>query len=191
MFGSRMAGSAIMKSTIFGILLGMTSMGVVIGEERSATTEEPVVLAQDLEKMRVPGRVAAVLWTRRSDYYTLQIAKPNMGRILRVSAQDTSFRSQPSNIQMWLLRADGTVITPLWRSIDPAPEPASSAKKGPATTPMTDVIFRYPLSAGTQAVAAAIQIGDTFIVDQIEPEALSVDPPHSPVRSSPRQTPQP
>jgi hypothetical protein len=34
---------------------------------------------------------------------------------------------------------------------------------------MRDVVFRFPLSAGNEAVAAAVRIGDLFVVDQIEP----------------------
>jgi hypothetical protein len=142
-------------------MLCVVAVPIVVGEE-------PAVVAQDLKKMRLPGRVAAVLWTRRSDYYTLQIAYPNMSRIIRAEKADPSIKSQGSEVQMWLLKADGSVILPLWRSTDATANNATTKDKF-KSAPTRDVIFRFPLSAGMEAVAAAVQIGDTFLVDQITP----------------------
>jgi len=132
------------------------------------SAQEPAIVGQDLEKLRLPGRVAAVLWTRRIDYYTLQLAFPNMSRITLMTKEDPSIKSASSNVQMWLLRADGTIIQPLWRSNDASATNASVKDKS-KSAPMNDVIFRFPLTAGKEAVAAAVRIGDTFMIDQIRP----------------------
>ena len=153
------------RALVLAVLCAATS-GLV---STAVMAAELTIVAQDLKKMRIPGRVAAVMWTRRAEYYTLQLAYPRTDRIMLVAKQDPSVKAQGANVQMWLLRGDGTVILPLWRSIDPAPAAPSSTKKPPTGTPLRDVIFRFPLSAGKEAVAAALQIGDTFVVDRIEP----------------------
>jgi hypothetical protein len=155
-----------MKKALVLAALSVAMSGFVSAAVMAA---EPAVVAQDLKKMRIPGRVAAVMWTRRPEYYTLQLAYPGTSRIMRVAKEDPSVAAQGKNVQMWLLRADGTVILPLWRSIDPAAPAPSSTQKPITAAPLRDVIFRFPLSAGKEAVAAALQIGDSFVVDRIEP----------------------
>jgi len=49
----------------------------------AAEPQEPAqlpVVAQDLKQLQMPGKVEAVLWTRRSDRCTLQLVYPNQGR---------------------------------------------------------------------------------------------------------------
>lgn len=162
-----------MRRSIWMLLGALPFSGAFTAELASQSqtiNAEVTVVAQDLKRMRVPGRIAAVMWTRRPEYYTLQLAYPSVGRIMRAEKQDPSIATQGMNVQMWLLKADGTAILPLWRSTDPAPPKPSTAKKTTlATPPMRDVVFRFPLSAGNEAVAAAVRIGDLFVVDQIEP----------------------
>ena len=123
-----------------------------------AAPEEPVIVAQDLKKLRSPG-VAAVLWTARKDYCTLQVVFPNRTRI----SEGKPAAAKPAGVQIWLLKADGSLIPPIWRSTE------VSSKSQTDVGPLRDVLYRFPLSAGKEAVAAAVQVGDTLLVDQITP----------------------
>lgn len=156
------------------VILGVFAFTGAVAAEDAVNSQVPLtggpaVIAQELKKMRVPGRIATVMWTRRPEYYTLQLAYPSAGRVMLVAKQDPSVATQGTDVQMWLLKADGTAIFPLWRSTDPAQPKPSTSKKPTPEAPMRDVVFRFPLSAGKEAVAAAVRIGDLFVVDQIAP----------------------
>lgn len=151
-----------MNRKVIRIILGAALFCSMFASEQAAATEEPAIVAQDLKKLRSPA-VAAVLWTRRTSYYTLQIVFPNMGRLIRTPKANPGMNPGRPAVQMWLMKADGSIIPPVWRSTE------VSAKSQVHVGPSSDVLFRFPLSAGQEAVAAAIQIGDTFMVDQIEP----------------------
>ncbi len=49
---------------------------------QSTLADESTGIVKDLKKLRVAGKVEAVLWTRRQNAYTLQVVFPNMGPYL-------------------------------------------------------------------------------------------------------------
>ena len=120
------------------------------------------VLAQDLKKLRAPGKVASVLWTRRTDQYTLQIVFPRSYRMPAVDAQrkPVSAATNPS-IQAWLLKADGTVIPASRRSVS-----ISGQTQG---NPPDEVLYSIPLPAGREAVAVALMIDNDYYIEQLQP----------------------
>src|SRR5437868_3081019 len=58
----------------------------------------PQIVASNLYALDMPGKVNGVLWTRRTDFYSLQILVPAQGK------------SEPPRIEAWLQRADGSRI---------------------------------------------------------------------------------
>jgi hypothetical protein len=77
-------------------------------------------LTQDLPRLRVAGKVTAVMWTRRDDAFTLQVVLelPTEFKIASKIAADRAAGRQvvpPSpplpRVQAWVLRADGTAIS--------------------------------------------------------------------------------
>ena len=151
-----------MKTTRIGLsvtciaLFGSTAAGVV-----SAADAETPVLAKDLNTARLPGKVAAVLWTVRTDHCTLQIVFPNAGRIAQAVRNDPEFKARRPDIQAWLLKADGTLIAPTRRL-----EPGVAAKDRRQPYGV-EILFDYPLSADKEAVAAAISIDGEFYIEQL------------------------
>jgi hypothetical protein len=113
--------------------------------------------------MRIPGRVAAVLWTVREEHCTLQIVFPNSGRIAQARRDDAAVTLQRPRVQVWLLKADGTLIAP-----DGRLEPGTTAGRMDRRQPYgVEINFVYPLSADKEAVAAAIQVDDAFYVEPL------------------------
>lgn len=143
-------------STVCAVLLCWVVVAI-----QMATAEEAPVLAQDLHKSLTPGKVAAVLWTARNDYCTLQVVFPNSSRIVQALGQSPKLK--PQRVQIWLLREDGSIILPLWRSPDPGATKPATPRNG-----LPDVTFRFPSSANGEAVAAVIRIDDDFQVEKLQ-----------------------
>jgi hypothetical protein len=118
-----------------------------------AAEPELPVLAQDLKKLRAPGKVASVLWTRRADQYTLQILFPRNSRML-------SGVKNPV-VQAWLLKADGTLIPATRKTV-------SISGHGPANPP-DEVFYSVPLPAGQEAVAVALMIDAGYYIEELKP----------------------
>jgi len=78
---------------------------------------------------------------------------------LRDGAKYIGTPPQNPSVSLWLLRADGTVI-------DSVKEPPLGATKG--VLPV-EIAYSVPLSAGREAVAAAIQIDDEYFVEALQP----------------------
>lgn len=134
-----------------------------------ATTEERPVLAQELKTVRASGKVMTALWTRRTTSYTLQLVFPvSSGRAARtnvaVAAQNPTDARSGARVQVWLLNADGSQVSLPSQFMPANPGPP---KCGPRCISY-EVSFSFPLDAGKQAVAAAIQINDDFFIDQLE-----------------------
>lgn len=74
---------------LFSAVLGIATISThAAGAEAAvAETQSPVVLAQDLLSVRDAGKVRAAIWTRRPDYYTLQLVMPR--GLLRASVPFT------------------------------------------------------------------------------------------------------
>jgi hypothetical protein len=102
------------------------------------------VIAQRITSTKSSPKIAAVLWTRRVDHYTLQVVFP------RPSAAIAA-RNPP--VTLWLLGADGTVI------------PAS--QNAPPKIPTSEVSYSVPLSSGQAAVAVALRVDDEFFIEKL------------------------
>jgi hypothetical protein len=120
-----------------------------------AIAEDLNIVSRDLKKLRATGKVLAVLWTVRRESCTLQVVLPTRGRVIAANQ-----RQQP-RIQAWLLKADGTIIAPFANS--PTKFPQTKGK----TAWIGDITYSYPLSAGSEAVAAAISIDDEYYIEQL------------------------
>lgn len=127
------------------------------GIASSARAQEQIpVIAQDLNKARASGKLGAVLWTRRADVCTLQlvIKVPN---VLSSGGRPVSL----PRIQVWLLKPDGSTV-PWSQVINP-----DKSKIGGRTIAL-DMMYRYPLSASQDAVAAAIMVDDQYYVEPLK-----------------------
>jgi hypothetical protein len=120
------------------------------------------IVARDLKKLRLPGKVSAVLWTRRGDRLTLQVMPlSTSGAIRLVAKPGPDAKPFPERLQIWLLRADGTMITP----VGIATPRSSNARE----SPVIEVLYSYPLSAGKEAVAVAMKFDDQFLIEELVP----------------------
>lgn len=105
------------------------------------------------------NKVAAVLWTRRADRYTLQVVFPRETRIVILGdgrMADTARQHNPT-VALWLLRADGTVI----------PARSATPLKTRSGQPAAEVAYSVSLPDGEQAVAAAIRIDDEYFIEPL------------------------
>jgi hypothetical protein len=67
-------------------------------------------------------------------------------------------------VEVWLLKADGTVVPPERRWETPRPKPGVSIRER-----TMEVNYTFPLSASTDAVAVAIRIDGNFSVKKLTP----------------------
>jgi hypothetical protein len=152
-----------------------------------AAEPELPVLAQDLKKLRAPGKVGSVLWTRRADQYTLQIVFPRSYRNLslvdgrRVVMQPVQASPQAAPqalteakkqelqapvrknpvVQAWLLKADGTLIAAARRRVSISGQSSGSLPD--------EVLYSIPLLAGQEAVAVALMIDNEYYIETLKP----------------------
>ena len=125
----------------------------------AAADAETQVLAKDLNAARTPGKVAAVIWTVRAEHCTLQVVFPNAGRIAQAMRDDPKLKPQRPSVQVWLLKADGSLIAPTQRA-----EPGTKDIRQPYGV---EVLFAFPLSADKEAVAVAIRVDDAFYIEPL------------------------
>jgi hypothetical protein len=133
--------------------------GVAASSLSAAVDAETQVLAKDLNAARTPGKIAAVIWTVRTDHCTLQVVFPNAGRIAQAMRDDPKLKQQRPSVQVWLLKADGSLIEPTQRA-----EPGRKDIRQPYGV---EVLFAFPLSADKEAVAAAIRVDDAFYIEPL------------------------
>lgn len=134
-----------------------------------ASDPEAEVASAALTGLEIPGKISAVMWTRRTTHFTLQISRRTAEergsfRSASAAAPPASSSTRQDNVQVWLLRADGTHIAPL---------------HGPGLLPsisdMTRCIrclgywasFSFPLTAGDEAVAIAMQFNDQYLIEKL------------------------
>jgi hypothetical protein len=122
----------------------------------AAADAETQVLAKDLNAARTPGKVAAVIWTVRAEHCTLQVVFPTAGRVAQAMHDNPKLTPQRPSVQVWLLKADGSLITPTQR-----------AEPGKRTYGQSEILFAFPLSADKEAVAAAIRVDDAFYIEPL------------------------
>jgi hypothetical protein len=131
------------------------------------------VVAQDLQKLRVPGKISAVVWTRRDESCTLQVVlqmpvdyqvamKVHAQRQAREMASKQPATPQLPQVQAWLLKADGTHI---------ARSPGSPAF--PAVARASDgvpleVKYSFPLAAAQEGVAVAIMVDGEYSIESLK-----------------------
>jgi len=127
--------------------------------------QDTTVVAQDLQQLRAEGKFDAVLWTRRTTLCTVQVvlARPE-GTSRMVSAGLASPGPQPLDIDLWLLKADGTRIpsTGRWQSGNFNAR-SLVASRGTAA----EVLFGFPLSAAGEAVTAVMTVNGKTYIEQL------------------------
>jgi len=128
----------------------------------AVTQDAPPVLAQDLGRLRIAGKVGAVLWTVRTDSCTLQVVPPSPGRISDAVSHDPKMSRQAPHVQVWLLKADGSVIAPVAMKSGPGPGTVAARP---------ELTFRFPRSASSEAVAAAMMVDGEYYIDGLKPSA--------------------
>jgi hypothetical protein len=122
--------------------------GIAASSPSAAVDAETQVLAKDLNAARASGKVAAVIWTVRTDHCTLQVVFPKSSRVTQAI--------QRPRVQVWLLKPDGSLIAPTQR-----------AEPGKSTYGQPEVLFAFPLSADRDAVATAIRVDDAFYIEPL------------------------
>jgi hypothetical protein len=142
------------QKLVLALCLGVLSYSAVRPLDVQAG-EPSSIYMQELIAAKASEKVAAVLWTRRADRYTLQVIFPKMSAVsFFVPVQDHSA------VRLWLLSADGSAI-PAARS------PALGADE--KLSKSAEITYSVSLSAGRQAVAAVLKIDDEYFVDPIAP----------------------
>lgn len=140
----------------------------------AAPLTQASVQAQDLQQLRVPGRVSSVVWTRRNDMYTLQLVlqMPVEYQLAsKIAAQRDAQGLSPAppatpklpQVQAWLLKLDGTLIA---RS--PGTPAFPAALKASDGVPL-EVRYSFPQSAAREAVAVAIMVDGAYYIEQLKP----------------------
>ncbi len=151
------------------LVLVLVSSGLAAATAVFAADADAPVLAQDLTKVRASGKVLAALWTARPDSYTLQLvmpvvpALPPAPQAARIST-DQPRTPQPPTVQVWLLKADGTVILPSSEVIPPL-----SRRYACGRCVSYELAYSFAHAMGREAVAAAIRINDDYYVEALKP----------------------
>jgi hypothetical protein len=132
----------------------------------SGDTSMPV-LAQDLKNLRVPGKIAAVLWTMRSDRCTLQVVLPipgGEGRAINVAKASGGKKPSRPDIELWLLSPEGTAIARHFRW----DSPDLGANQGLVRATGAEINFQFPLEAARIAVAAVLKVDSEYRIEPIK-----------------------
>ena len=119
-------------------------------ESSSGAVKQPIF--QTL-KIMVPKKVQAVHWSIQNELCVLQITFMGV-------PQDQE-RPKHSSTQVWLLKADGTVIPP--KQETPTVWIASGGSKIPS------ICYTFPPSARTEAMGVVVSINDQLFVERLTP----------------------
>lgn len=152
------------------LVLAAALLSTAFAASAAAPTSEPggPVLGHTLTQLEIPGKVSAVMWTRRPTHFTLQISRRTADE--RGNFRGASRTAPPAGtpdqdqVQAWLLRADGTHIAPLH---GPGLLPSISDMNRCIRCLGYWVSYSFPLSAGEEAVAVAIQFNDQFLIEKL------------------------
>jgi hypothetical protein len=116
----------------------------------SAPPETPV---RTMLGIKVPGKVEGVHWSEQSDASYIQISFPGA---------PTGQKQPPlAKTQVWLLKADGTVVTQKSKSPD---SPAMSISNAGWDTQF--VIYDFPPRAQSETGAVVVKVDDEFFVER-------------------------
>jgi hypothetical protein len=161
--------------------LCMAVMAVLcVGIAPGVAWPEAQVVARDLQKLRVPGKVSAVVWTRRNDTCTLQVVL-QMTTEYQIRAKVYAQRAAAGvagaplptpklpDVQAWLLGQDGAAISRI------AGTPAFPAVIKASDGVPLEMQYSYPLAAAQEAVAVAIMVDGVYFIEQLLPLAKHGD----------------
>lgn len=122
------------------------------------TREERLPIIQDLAATAT-GKLARAQWRIESN-------RMLEGCVVRLSFAPvpvgTPEPARPET-QVWLLRADGTVIP----AARPPDEMGSTFADGKVVSTTRVRIYQYPLSARSEAISVVIRVGDDFFTEQV------------------------
>ena len=138
-----------MKALLFvgGIILHSFVQCVSLGAE-PPVVEDP---APRVLKINAPGKIDVVFWTVEPRRCTVQIcAQP------AVKGQE---KPDLSRIQVWLLKADGTVFP---QSEKPFVVPLSTAG-----SVQDGIFYTFPASAESEAIAVVVSIDKEVFVERL------------------------
>jgi hypothetical protein len=150
------------------LVLSAFGLALILGASapgQRARAQEIQVVAQDLRNLRVPGKISAALWTRRQEFFTLQIVFERFPQRPLQVAQPGVVAAPPANAEIWLQRVDGTHISPMRSWETPA------AQKNCLRCIAYDVEYFFPLSVSDDAVAVAMKLGDVVYIEKLKPFA--------------------
>ena len=116
-----------------------------------AKVEHPVTKTLNI---KAPAKISAVFWSVTRDLCTIQVSF--------LPVRDGQVRPEHPRTQVWLLKADGTVIPQTYK---PSTDGVSMAN---STTYSTMYVF--PALAKTEATAAVVSIDNDFFVERLLPE---------------------
>jgi len=146
-----------MKKLAIGLpIVFVLTLMPLANSANAAYAQDQQITAKDLKTLEVPGKVVAVLWTKRPERCTLQIVFPNSGRIAQAM---TDRPKKAPLVQAWLLRADGSAIASIGRT-----EPGAKDIRQPFGV---EVLIAFPRWADTEAVAVALRVDDEFLIQRL------------------------
>ena len=106
-------------------------------------------------KLRMPGKVDAVLWTRRERSLTLQV-------LLQDERREQRPRTPAEIVQIWLLDKNGMQITP-------TTEEKRRGARGPDIRCLGyEVQYSYPSFVVDEAVAVVLRLGEEVLIEKLE-----------------------
>jgi len=151
--------------------------GLLFSAAALPASESPVV-GHDLKQLRAPG-ISAVMWTRRSSTYTLQIVFPGRGfRVGNVAAAPSPQPVSASNgnpslpypdIRAWVLHASGAALSPLRRHAVTGTKATPVARSAQDNTARTEINYEFDLATGEEAVAVALSVHGQFYIEKLAP----------------------
>ena len=138
-----------------------------------AAAAETQVVAQDLRKLQIPGKVSAVVWTRRNDACTLQVVLHMPVEFQHAAKRAANLAAagigaplpapKLPQVQVWMLKADGTVIPRI------AGTPAFPVAVKDSDGVPLEVKYSYPVTAVHEAVAAALLVDGVYYIEPVRP----------------------
>lgn len=163
-----------------GIMLAFGAAVAFSGSALSAESlAEGVVVGQELTGIDTPFP-QGVLWTRRQDYYTLQIrlgpppAANNLNPGAALPAAAPSGNPYP-DVRVQLRDKNGAQLSHLKRFAVSRNLKAQQVVRGGVDPAMrTEVVYTFPLASGEQAETITLQINDQKYVTKI-PRLVAAD----------------
>jgi len=139
-----LTSEVVMNSNRHGLAAQVPVMALCMGGAyASAQSSDSQGVSQSLTSTKASPKVGTVLWTRRSDHYTLQVVFP----------RSTSICIRPNTaVTVWLLGADGATI-PVSRH---------------APSSCSEDLYSVSLPSAQSAVAIAIKIDDDYFIEKLK-----------------------